>query len=48
LVKIYNSQIIKDLDEATGAYKDISVVMDNQKDLVEIVYELTPLEVIKG
>ena len=38
----------KDLDEASGAYKDISVVMENQKDLVEIVVELQPLAVIKG
>lgn len=38
----------KDLDEAPSAYKDISVVMDNQKDLVEIITELTPLAVIKG
>lgn len=38
----------KDLDEAAGAYKDISVVMENQKDLVEIVVELSPLAVIKG
>ena len=38
----------KDLDEAPGAYKDISVVMENQNDLVEIVVELTPLAVIKG
>ena len=36
----------KDLDEASGAYKDINVVMENQKDLVEIVTELTPLGVI--
>lgn len=38
----------KDLDEASGAYKDISVVMENQKDLVDIVVELKPLAVIKG
>ncbi len=38
----------KDLDEAPGAYKDIDVVMENQKDLVEIVVELEPLAVIKG
>lgn len=38
----------KDLDEATGAYKDIDVVMANQKDLIDIVIELTPLAVIKG
>lgn len=39
---------VKDLDEASGAYKDIDVVMENQKDLVEILVELTPLGVIKG
>jgi tRNA-splicing ligase RtcB len=38
----------KDLDEASGAYKDISVVMANQSDLVDIVVELTPLAVIKS
>lgn len=38
----------KDLDEATGAYKDIDQVMENQKDLVDIVVELKPLAVIKG
>jgi tRNA-splicing ligase RtcB len=38
----------KDLDEAAGAYKEISVVMANQTDLVEIFVELRPLAVIKG
>lgn len=38
----------KDLDEASSAYKDIDVVMENQKDLAEIVVELQPLAVIKG
>lgn len=38
----------KDLDEAPGAYKDIEAVMANQKDLVKIVTELTPLAVVKG
>ena len=38
----------KDLDEAPGAYKDISTVMKNQEDLVEVLVELTPLAVIKG
>jgi len=38
----------KDLDEASSAYKNIDVVMENQKDLVEIMVELTPLGVIKG
>jgi tRNA-splicing ligase RtcB (3'-phosphate/5'-hydroxy nucleic acid ligase) len=37
-----------DLDEASGAYKDIEEVMENQKDLVKIVTKLTPLAVVKG
>jgi tRNA-splicing ligase RtcB len=39
---------VKDLDEAPGAYKNIDEVMNNQKDLVDILVELTPLAVIKG
>ncbi len=39
---------IQDLDEAPGSYKDISVVMKNQEDLVDILVELKPLAVIKG
>jgi tRNA-splicing ligase RtcB len=38
----------KNLDEASGAYKDISEVMANQNDLVEILVELSPMAVIKG
>jgi len=38
----------KDLDEASSAYKDISTVMEEQKDLVDIVVKLRPLGVIKG
>lgn len=38
----------KDLDEAPGSYKDIDVVMENQKDLVEVVTKLKPLGVVKG
>ena len=38
----------KDLDEAAGAYKDITTVMENQADLVDIEVELKPLAVIKG
>lgn len=37
-----------DLDEAPSAFKDISRVMSNQADLVDIKVELTPLAVIKG
>lgn len=39
---------VSDLDEAPGSYKNIKTVMDNQKDLVNIQVELTPLAVIKG
>jgi tRNA-splicing ligase RtcB len=38
----------KYLDEAAGAYKDIDVVMEEQKDLVEILVKLEPLGVIKA
>ena len=38
----------KDLDEAPGAYKDIDVVMENQKDLVKVVVKLKPVGNIKG
>ena len=38
----------KDLDEAPSAYKDIDIVMDEQKDLVDIKTRLRPLGVIKG
>ncbi len=38
----------RDLDEAAGAYKDIEIVMENQKDLVDIDVALTPLAVMKG
>ena len=39
---------VDDLDEASSAYKDIDIVMEEQKDLVDILIELTPLAVIKG
>ncbi len=38
----------EDLDEAPSAYKNIDVVMDNQKDLVDILVKLSPLAVVKG
>lgn len=37
-----------DLDEAPSAYKNINQVMEDQKDLVTILIELTPLAVVKG
>jgi tRNA-splicing ligase RtcB len=37
-----------DLDEAAGSYKDIDTVMDEQKDLVDIIVKLEPMGVIKG
>jgi len=45
---LHSIRDVKDLDEASGAYKDIDVVMKNQEDLVEILYELEPLAVVKG
>ncbi len=45
---VHSIRTKQDLDEASGAYKDIQVVMDNQMDLVDIVTELWPLGVIKG
>ncbi len=37
-----------ELEEAPGAYKDIDIVMENQKELVKILVKLKPLAVIKG
>ena len=45
---IHGIRNIGDLDEAPGSYKDISRVMENQKDLVDILIELKPLANIKG
>jgi tRNA-splicing ligase RtcB len=45
---VHGIRSIKDLDEAPGAYKSIDIVMANQKELVDIIVELTPLAVIKG
>lgn len=39
---------VKDLNEASGAYKDIGEVIKNQDDLVEIQIQLSPLAVVKG
>lgn len=39
---------LRDLDEAPSAYKNIIEVMANQKDLVKIKVELSPLAVVKG
>lgn len=35
-------------EECSAAYKDISKVMEQQSDLVEILLELTPIGVVKG
>jgi tRNA-splicing ligase RtcB len=45
---IHSIRGVNNLDEAPSAYKDIGIVMENQKDLVEIVHTLQPLAVIKG
>jgi tRNA-splicing ligase RtcB len=36
------------IDEIPGAYKDIDVVMENQKDLVTPVYTLSQILCVKG
>lgn len=38
----------KSLDEASSAYKNIDIVMEEQKDLVEALVQLKPLAVVKG
>ena len=38
----------RDLEEAAGAYKDITQVINNQRDLIEVVTTLRPLAVVKG
>lgn len=38
----------KSLDEASSAYKNIDIVMEEQKDLVEVLVQLKPLAVVKG
>lgn len=38
----------RDLDEASGAYKDVDKVVENQLDLVEVIVTLKPLAVVKG
>ena len=45
---IHSIRSVKDLDEAASAYKDIDEVMKNQEDLVDILFTLTPLAVVKG
>jgi len=45
---VHGMRSVKDLDEAPGAYKDLSVVMGNQADLVDVIVELKSLAVIKG
>jgi len=45
---IHGIRGIGDLDEASGAYKNIKDVMDHQTELIKIVTELTPLGVVKG
>ena len=45
---IHSIKTQEDLDEAASAYKNIDIVMDEQKDLVDILVKLNPLAVIKG
>jgi len=45
---LHSISTIDDLDEASGAYKSIDIVMEEQSDLVEPILRLEPLVVIKG
>ena len=45
---IHSLRSKRDLDEASGAYKEIGAVMRAQDDLVKIFVELSPVAVIKG
>lgn len=45
---IHDMKTASALDEAPGAYKDIHIVMENQKDLVKPLVRLSTLAVIKG
>ena len=45
---IHSIRNTSDLDEASSSYKDVEVVMENQKDLVDIIDRLKPLGVVKG
>ncbi len=45
---IHSVRCISNLDEASGAYKDIDAVMESQKDLTKITETLQPLAVLKG
>ncbi len=45
---IHGIESRKHLDEAPSAYKNIDIVMENQKDLVTTLVELQPLAVVKG
>ncbi len=45
---IHGMRSTEELDEAPSAYKNIDIVMEEQKDLVKIREELTPMAVIKA
>lgn len=45
---IHSVRSVSDLDEASGAYKNIDEVMSNQQDLIKVLVKLYPLAVIKG
>jgi len=45
---IHSIRSKENLDEAPGSYKDIEAVMAEQADLVDILFKLDPLAIIKG
>jgi tRNA-splicing ligase RtcB len=48
LSETYSKASMSYVDEAPGAYKDISTVIERQLDLVEIVHTLRPIITLKG
>jgi tRNA-splicing ligase RtcB len=36
------------VDEAPGAYKDIDIVIERQRDLIEVMHTLQPVMTVKG
>jgi tRNA-splicing ligase RtcB len=45
---IHGMQHQRDMQEASGAYKDIDRVIENQLDLIKVKTKLLPVAVIKG
>jgi tRNA-splicing ligase RtcB len=44
----YSRASMSYVDEAPAAYKDVDVVIERQRDLIEVVHTLRPLMTLKG